>query len=49
LPHIWSAREGEKKPEFGASNYMVREAKNPKFHIKLIEATMKFLLQFYDY
>jgi hypothetical protein len=37
------------KTEFGASNYMVRKAKNPEFHMKLKEDTMKFLLQFYDY
>jgi hypothetical protein len=48
LPHIWSAREREKK-QFGASNYMVRKAKNAKFDMKLKEDTMKFLLQFYDY
>jgi hypothetical protein len=41
-------REGE-KTEFGASNYMVRKAKNPKFHMKVNKDTMKFLLKFYDY
>jgi hypothetical protein len=46
--HLECKREGE-KTEFGASNYMDRKAKNPTFHMKLKEDTMKFLLQFYDY
>jgi hypothetical protein len=46
--HLESKREGE-KTEFGASDYMVRKAKNPKFHVKLKEDNMKILLQFYDY